>query len=67
MAGDVAKDVVVRRQASRTLSAAVYVMGIESLTWIEARPGYDAYLITRDGMTYWTSGFDRYRHRPSED
>ena len=43
-------------------ATAVYVMGLEGITWIEDRPGYEAYLITRDNMTYWTSGFDRYRH-----
>ena len=41
-------------------ATAVYIMGIDGLAWIEARPGYDAYLIDRDGMTHWTSGFERY-------
>jgi thiamine biosynthesis lipoprotein len=43
-------------------ATAVYVMGLDGLAWIEDRPGYDAYLITRDNTTFWTSGFDRYRH-----
>jgi thiamine biosynthesis lipoprotein len=42
-------------------ATAVYIMGLDGLGWIEARPGYEAYLITRDDMTYWTPGFDRYR------
>jgi thiamine biosynthesis lipoprotein len=46
-------------------ATAVYVMGIDGLAWIEDRSGYNAYLITRDDMTYWTSGFDRYRYVPT--
>jgi thiamine biosynthesis lipoprotein len=42
-------------------ATAVYVMGLEGLGWIAARPDYDAYLITRDDMTHWTPGFERYR------
>jgi thiamine biosynthesis lipoprotein ApbE len=45
-------------------ATAVYVMGLEGLAWIEKRPGYDAYLITRDNMTHWTAGLDRYRQIP---
>jgi len=46
-------------------ATAVYIMGLDGLAWIEDRPGYEAYLITRDNMTYWTSGLDQYRHRPT--
>jgi len=46
-------------------ATAVYIMGLDGLAWIEDRPGYEAYLITRDNMTYWTSGLDHYRHRPT--
>jgi thiamine biosynthesis lipoprotein len=42
-------------------ATAVYIMGLDGLDWLSARPGYDAYLITRDAMTYWTPGFPRYR------
>ncbi len=44
----------------------IYVMGLDGLEWIEQRHGYEAYLISRDNTTHWTSGFDRYRHLPSE-
>lgn len=36
-------------------------MGLPGLDWIEAQPGYDAYLITHEGRTYWSSDFDRRR------
>jgi thiamine biosynthesis lipoprotein len=42
-------------------ATATYVMGLDGLDWIARRPGYDAYIIDREGMTFWTSGFDRYR------
>jgi len=35
----------------------VFVMGLEGIAWIDTRPGYDAYLITNDDQTYWSSGF----------
>ena len=42
-------------------ATAMYVMGLDGLDWLEGQPGYDAYLITRDDTTHWTSGFDRHR------
>ena len=42
-------------------ATAIFVMGLAGLDWIEARPGYDAYLVTHEGWTHWSSGFDRYR------
>lgn len=39
----------------------VFVMGLDGLTWVEAHPGYDAYVVTHDDVTYWTDGFARYR------
>lgn len=35
-----------------------FVMGLDGL---ETRPGYDAYIITRDDTTHWTPGFARFR------
>lgn len=40
-------------------ATAVFVMGLDGLAWIEERNGYDAYLITHEGTTGWSSGFDR--------
>ena len=40
-------------------ATAVFVMGFEGLDWIESRSGYEAYVITHDAMTYWSSGFPR--------
>lgn len=42
----------------------MFVMGLEGLEWIGARPGYEAYLITHDAVTVWTPGFARYLVRP---
>jgi thiamine biosynthesis lipoprotein len=42
-------------------ATAVFVMGLDGLDWIEGREGYEAYLITHDAETTWTSGFGRYR------
>ena len=42
-------------------ATAVFVMGLDGLEWIADRAGYDAYLITRDGVAAWTDGFARYR------
>lgn len=39
----------------------VFVMGLDGLDWVEAHVGYDAYIITRDDLTYWTDGFAQYR------
>jgi thiamine biosynthesis lipoprotein len=38
-------------------ATAVFVMGVDGLAWIETQPGYDAYVITYDGVTCWSSGF----------
>ncbi len=42
-------------------ATALFVMGLEGLDWISARPGYDAYMITHHHQTHWTPGFERYR------
>jgi FAD:protein FMN transferase len=42
-------------------ATAVFVMGLDGLLWIDARPGYGGYAITHDGLTYATAAFDRYR------
>jgi thiamine biosynthesis lipoprotein len=42
-------------------ATAVFVMGLTGLDWIEGQAGYDAYLITHDGHTHWSSDFDRSR------
>jgi thiamine biosynthesis lipoprotein len=42
-------------------ATAIFVMGLRGLDWIEAQVGYDAYLITREGQTHWSSAFDRFR------
>ncbi len=42
-------------------ATAVFVMGLDALEWIERIPDYSIYLITHDGMTYWSDDFDRYR------
>lgn len=39
-------------------ATAAFVMGLDGL---ETRPGYDAYIITRDDTTHWTPGFARFR------
>ncbi len=41
-------------------ATAVFVMGLDALEWIKRLPDYSIYLITHDGMTYWSDGFDRY-------
>lgn len=38
-------------------ATAVFVMGFAGLDWIETQPGYEAYIITHDDTTHWTSGF----------
>lgn len=45
-------------------ATALFVMGRNGLDWIADRPEYDAYIITNDGKTRWTDGFDAYR-RPT--
>jgi FAD:protein FMN transferase len=42
-------------------ATAVFVLGIDALTWVEAHEGYGAYAITPDNMTYSTPTFDLYR------
>jgi thiamine biosynthesis lipoprotein len=42
-------------------ATAVFVMGLPGLDWIEEQSGYDAYLITHEGRTYWSTEFGRYR------
>ena len=38
-------------------ATAVFVMGRGGVEWIETQPGYDAYIVTHDDMTHWSSGF----------
>ena len=38
-------------------ATAVFVMGLDGLEWIEGQDGYEAYLITHDNTTHWSSGF----------
>lgn len=38
-------------------ATALFVMGIDGLDWIESQPGYDAYIITHNHTTHWTTGF----------
>ena len=39
------------------LATAVFVMGLDGIGWIESQPGFDAYVITHDGMTHWSTDF----------
>jgi len=41
-------------------ATAVFVMGIDGLNWIEDEDGYDAYIVTPDGHTAWSAGFNQY-------
>ncbi|MCU1502838.1 MAG: ApbE family lipoprotein [Ilumatobacteraceae bacterium] len=38
-------------------ATATFVMGLDALAWIEDQPGYEAYLITHEGTTHWSSAF----------
>ncbi|CAN5585615.1 FAD:protein FMN transferase [soil metagenome] len=38
-------------------ATAVFVMGVDGLEWIEAQHDYEAYIITHDQTTHWTTGF----------
>lgn len=38
-------------------ATALFVMGADGLDWIETQPGYEAYVITHDETTHWSSGF----------
>ncbi|MEY2478364.1 MAG: FAD:protein transferase [Actinomycetota bacterium] len=48
-------------------ATAMFIMGLPGLDWIEAQPGYDAFLITRSRRTHWSSDFDRSRRRNRDD
>ena len=39
-------------------ATALFVMGPDGLAWIEAQPGYAAFLITHDERVHWTPGLD---------
>ena len=44
-------------------ATAIYVMGLDGLSWLSSRPGladYAAYAITDDDRAVWTEGMDRY-------
>ncbi len=45
---------------SDAYATAVYVMGLDGLDWLAARPGYAAYVITADDRARWTAGMDAY-------
>jgi thiamine biosynthesis lipoprotein len=38
-------------------ATAAFVMGLDSIDWIDTQPGYHVYLITHDGATCWSSQF----------
>ncbi len=40
-------------------ATAIFVMGVDGLEWIEAQHGYEAYIITHEQTTHWTTGFPR--------
>lgn len=42
-------------------ATAVFVMGLDGLAWMDDQPGFEAYLITHDGQTFWSPGFGAYR------
>jgi FAD:protein FMN transferase len=39
-------------------ATAMFVMGLDGLDWIEDQGGYEAFLITLDDRTCWSSGFE---------
>ena len=39
-------------------ATAIFVMGLDGLDWIEDQDGYEAFLITFDRRTCWSSGFE---------
>lgn len=49
---------------SDAYATAVFVMGRPGLDWIEDQAGYDAYVITHDGLTNWSAGLDAAMHAP---
>ncbi|MEP7045546.1 MAG: FAD:protein FMN transferase [Ilumatobacteraceae bacterium] len=38
-------------------ATAAFVLGLDAIEWIDPQPGYDAYLITHDGETCWSTDF----------
>lgn len=50
-------------EADRFATAA-FAMGPNGIYFIEALPGFEAYMIKRDGSATYTSGFDRYTVSP---
>jgi thiamine biosynthesis lipoprotein len=42
---------------SDAYATAAFVLGREAIDWIEDQPGYEAYVITHDGTTCWSTGF----------
>ncbi len=46
---------------SDAYATAVFVMGLNALEWIRHIPDYAIYLITHDGTTHWSDGFNQYR------
>ena len=40
-------------------ATAAFVMGLDSIDWIETQPGYHVYVITHDDTTFWSPGFPR--------
>ncbi len=44
-------------------ATALFVMGIDGLDWIEAQPGYEAYVITHEDTTHWTTKFPHPSHQ----
>jgi thiamine biosynthesis lipoprotein len=42
-------------------ATAVFVMGVDGLSWIEDRPDYAAYVISHDGIARWSTSFVRWR------
>jgi thiamine biosynthesis lipoprotein len=41
-------------------ATALFVMGVEGLTWLSKRAGFDAYVITKEGECIFTPGFARF-------
>lgn len=44
-------------------ATAVFVMGLDGLTWLDSRPGYEGFAITHDDKTISTRAFNRWRQR----
>jgi thiamine biosynthesis lipoprotein len=58
-AGELASVTLVGTSLTRVdaYATAAFAMGASSLAWVEALPGYDAMVVTPDGVTRSTSGF----------